>query len=259
MTVARGVDPRRYALLPFGGAGPLHATAIADGARDRRGSSARARAACCRRSGSRPRRRDATRPARSRRRRSGALLERARARARRRAGRASASATRCATAGSPSSWRSTRPRTPRRTSCASASRPRTSASTATATPTREVELVTVTASVWGAAPALAPRAGARRGAGAHERSRSGTAARELEAALIVGEPAPGERIDGPAICALPGRDAAVDAGLARRTSLADGTIELGRVDERARAHSTRSSCASCSARCTPPARRWARC
>lgn len=30
MTVARGVDPRRYALLAFGGAGPLHAAALAD-------------------------------------------------------------------------------------------------------------------------------------------------------------------------------------------------------------------------------------
>src|SRR5947209_10563962 len=30
MTVERGVDPRSYALLPFGGAGPLHATAIAE-------------------------------------------------------------------------------------------------------------------------------------------------------------------------------------------------------------------------------------
>src|SRR4051794_28372798 len=30
MTVERGVDPRRYALLAFGGAGPLHAAAIAD-------------------------------------------------------------------------------------------------------------------------------------------------------------------------------------------------------------------------------------
>ncbi len=30
VTVERGIDPRRYALLAFGGAGPLHATAIAD-------------------------------------------------------------------------------------------------------------------------------------------------------------------------------------------------------------------------------------
>ena len=29
MTVERGVDPRRYALVPFGGAGPMHAAAVA--------------------------------------------------------------------------------------------------------------------------------------------------------------------------------------------------------------------------------------
>jgi len=29
VTVERGVDPRRFALLPFGGAGPMHATALA--------------------------------------------------------------------------------------------------------------------------------------------------------------------------------------------------------------------------------------
>src|SRR5581483_3487103 len=30
VTVERGVDPRRFALMPFGGAGPMHATALAD-------------------------------------------------------------------------------------------------------------------------------------------------------------------------------------------------------------------------------------
>ena len=30
MTVERGVDPRELALMPFGGAGPLHAAAIAE-------------------------------------------------------------------------------------------------------------------------------------------------------------------------------------------------------------------------------------
>ncbi len=30
MTVERGIDPRRFALLPFGGAGPMHAAALAD-------------------------------------------------------------------------------------------------------------------------------------------------------------------------------------------------------------------------------------
>ena len=34
VTVERGVDPRDYALLPFGGAGPMHAAALAGGARD---------------------------------------------------------------------------------------------------------------------------------------------------------------------------------------------------------------------------------
>ncbi len=29
VTVERGIDPRRFALLPFGGAGPMHAAAIA--------------------------------------------------------------------------------------------------------------------------------------------------------------------------------------------------------------------------------------
>ena len=50
MTVERGVDPRGFALLAFGGAGPLHAAAIADelgiDARPR----ARARPACSARS-----------------------------------------------------------------------------------------------------------------------------------------------------------------------------------------------------------------
>ena len=30
VTVQRGIDPRRYALMAFGGAGPLHAAQIAD-------------------------------------------------------------------------------------------------------------------------------------------------------------------------------------------------------------------------------------
>ena len=29
VTVERGIDPRRFALMPFGGAGPLHAAALA--------------------------------------------------------------------------------------------------------------------------------------------------------------------------------------------------------------------------------------
>ncbi len=35
MTVERGIDPRRFALMPFGGAGPLHAASMAGEPRDR--------------------------------------------------------------------------------------------------------------------------------------------------------------------------------------------------------------------------------
>ena len=50
VTVERGVDPRGYALLPFGGAGPMHAAALAAELEITRWS-ARGRAACSRRSG----------------------------------------------------------------------------------------------------------------------------------------------------------------------------------------------------------------
>ena len=64
VTVERGVDPRGFALMPFGGAGPMHAAAIAGGARASSGSSARAPAACSRRSGCSPPSAAATPPAR---------------------------------------------------------------------------------------------------------------------------------------------------------------------------------------------------
>ncbi len=90
MTVERGIDPRGFALMPFGGAGPLHAAALAARARHRGASSARAPPACCPRSASPPRRRGATWRARSccqaepERALAGARAERLRARARRR-------------------------------------------------------------------------------------------------------------------------------------------------------------------------------
>ena len=63
VTVERGVDPRGFALLPFGGAGPMHAAAIAAELGIER-SSARAPAASSRRSASAPPSAAATRPAR---------------------------------------------------------------------------------------------------------------------------------------------------------------------------------------------------
>jgi N-methylhydantoinase A len=224
LTIARGIDPRRYVLMPFGGAGPLHATAIAAelgierilcppacGVLSALGLAAAAP------------RRDATGSFEA------AQVERLRDRAR------------TALGGDP---------VRERVRYALRYRGQSFELSIDAPPdadpaelrTRfedaheraygyrdsgaEVELVTVTVSVWGTAPRLVTRA-ARSGA-----TRTGTrvwhGGRELEAALITGEPAPGERVDGPAICALADATLLVTPGW-RGQVLADGTIELVRA------------------------------
>jgi N-methylhydantoinase A len=90
----------------------------------------------------------------------------------------------------------------------------------------EVELVTVTVSVWGASPALAARARGSRATRASTRIWHGGG--ELEAALITGEPAPGERVEAPAVCALADATLLITPGW-RGHVLADGTIELTRA------------------------------
>jgi N-methylhydantoinase A len=50
---------------------------------------------------------------------------------------------------------------------------------------------------------------------------------ETEGVLLAGEPAPGERIDGPAVCALSDATLLITPGWRGRV-LADGTIELTR-------------------------------
>jgi N-methylhydantoinase A len=224
LTVARGIDPRRYVLMPFGGAGPLHATAIAAelgierilcppacGVLSALGLAAAAP------------RRDATGSFEA------AQVERLRARAR------------TALGGDPVRERVRYALRYRGQSFelsidappdADAAQLRAGFEDAHARAYgyrdsgAEVELVTVTVSVWGAAPGLATRA-ARSGA-----TRSGTrmwhGGQELEAALITGEPAPGVRVDGPAICALADATLLVTPGW-RGQVLADGTIELVRV------------------------------
>ena len=124
----------------------------------------------------------------------------------------------------------------------------------------EVELVTVTVSVWGPAPALAParRAGRRSGAQSAPIVVGGG---ELEASLHRRR-ARARRARSPARrCARsPEADAAGPAGLARRGRRArhdrpahERTGRSARVDRPDRAAGPRR------ARCTPPARRWARC
>ena len=63
MTVERGIDPRGFALMPFGGAGPLHAASMAGELGISRDPQSRARAACSALSASPPQppRRDVSR------------------------------------------------------------------------------------------------------------------------------------------------------------------------------------------------------
>jgi len=66
-----------------------------------------------------------------------------------------------------------------------------------------VELVNMRASVWGSAPSLHLRASAGPGAGAEEVRPVIFDGRPVATRIVRGEPAPGVRVDGPALCALP--------------------------------------------------------
>ena len=142
MTVERGIDPREYALMPFGGAGPLHACALAAELGIERVVCPRASGVLCALglAAAAPRR-DVSRTVMLR----GAAF-RADAVARMRAEllaqagvgdgeatpRTIAPSMRCATAASPTSCPSSRA-PPTRRSCARSSPARTSSATATAT------------------------------------------------------------------------------------------------------------------------------
>ena len=142
VTVERGVDPRGFALLPFGGAGPLHAAAIA-------AELGIGRILCPRSGGvlsalgliASERRRDTARtvmlagaradPGADRARRSEALARGPESAA---TATGSTPSTSSATRASPSSCRSPAPWSPSRRSSRRRSRPSTSAATATASP-----------------------------------------------------------------------------------------------------------------------------
>ena len=223
MTVARGIDPRGYVLMPFGGAGPLHATAIAE-------ELGIGRILCPRTCGvlsalglaAAPPRRDATGSFEA------AQVERLRARARAELGSEPVQErVRYALRYHGQSFELAIDAPP--DADARELRARFDAAHERRYGYREsdgaVELVTVTVSVWGAAPALgpgAPGSAARRSSASIWHGGS-----ELEATLLAGAPAPGERIDGPAVCALADATLLVTPGW-RGHVLADGTIELTR-------------------------------
>jgi N-methylhydantoinase A len=221
VTVARGIDPRGYALMAFGGAGPLHATAIA-------AELGIARILCPRACGvlsalglaAAAPRRDATGSFEA------SAVEPLRARARAELG---------------SDPRHERVRYALRYHGQSFELTVDAPADADAGVLRErfeqaheraygyreaqseVELVTVTVSVWGEAPSLSPRVG--RSTATREGTRLWLHGREQEAVLVTGEPAPGEIIEAPAVCALANATLLITPGW-RGAVLADGTIEV---------------------------------
>jgi N-methylhydantoinase A len=223
VTVARGIDQRGYALLPFGGAGPLHATNLAQ-------ELGIERILCPRACGvlsalglaAAPPRRDATGSfeaaavgtLRERARRElGSEPERERVRyALRYRGQSFELAV---DAGPDAGEGELRERFEAVHEREFGYRDEAAA----------VELVTVTVSVWGPAPELSPVP--EQSASARSSTTIWHRGQELEAALILGQPQPGERFEGPAVCALPEATLLVEPGWAGSV-LERGAIELVR-------------------------------
>jgi N-methylhydantoinase A len=90
----------------------------------------------------------------------------------------------------------------------------------------EIELVNLRVSAWGAVPALAPSSGAET-AGEPERTTVVFAGEPVEARLFHGEPAAGVTIEGPALCALPEATLLIGPGWGGEADR-DGTIRLSR-------------------------------
>jgi N-methylhydantoinase A len=240
MTVERGIDPRSFALMPFGGAGPLHAAALAEGL----GIS---RVLCPRASGvlsalglaaAAPRRDAARTVMLSGEQLAGPALERVRTQLLEDAsGSLGAPAAR---------WRvryelryrgqsfelpvdehsqnaavhpALEPQELRR-AFDRAHAARYGYSDAQA----EIELVTVRASAWAQAPSLQPR-GASGGGSSRGRAELVLAGERVDAELLRGRPEPGETLAGPALMAMPEATLLVPAGWAAEVD-PHGTIVL---------------------------------
>jgi N-methylhydantoinase A len=224
VTVARGIDPRDYTLMAFGGAGPLHATAIAAALGIRRIFCPRACGvlSALGLAAAAPRR-DATGSFEA------AAVGPLRARARAELGSDPCDErVRYALRYRGQSFELTVDAPP--DADAGLLRARFEEAHERAYGYREaaseVELVTVTVSVWGEAPSFVARAARSRTVRTSTRIRLD--GRELEATLITGEPAPDDRIEAPAVCALTDATLLVTPGWAGLV-LADGTIELTRA------------------------------
>jgi N-methylhydantoinase A len=243
MTVERGVDPRGFALMPFGGAGPLHAAALAR-------ELGIARVLCPRASGvlsalglaAAAPRRDVSRTV--------MLTEASLSPLRLSRERDALLAEACAALGSrpsrirvrhelryrgqsfelpveeeigPAAQGTRRGRGPEelREAFARAHELRYGYSDRSA----EVELVNIRVSVWGAAPALRPRAKPGAGARSDERRTVILDGQPLEAAVLRGELAPGSVLRGPTLCALPDATLLVPPGWSGDVDI-HGTVHL---------------------------------
>ena len=223
MSVERGVDPRVYALMPFGGAGPLHACAIAEELGIRRILCPRSSGVLCALGlAAAPARRDAAGS------HAGAQVTALRGRVRDELG------------APPDHERFTyelryvgqsfelaidAPADADRRTLRAGFEEAHQRRYGYTEPDLEVELVTVRVSAFGPAPDVVLRA-------ATSRLERGTCevrfdGRPIDADLLVGEPAARTRVDGPAICALPEATLLVAPGWAGLV-LDDGTIDLTR-------------------------------
>lgn len=90
----------------------------------------------------------------------------------------------------------------------------------------EIELVNVRASVWGRAPVVPARAGAA-AAPRRETRPIVFAGERLQSLVLIGEPPPGEALEGPALCAMPEATLLIPPGWRARVDEA-ATIRLTR-------------------------------
>jgi N-methylhydantoinase A len=244
MTVERGIDPRAFALLPFGGAGPLHAAALAEALGISRILCPRASGVLCALglAAAAPRR-DVARTVMLR---GGALSAAALARERRalvrEAGALLGDEPRRVRARHELRYRGQSFELPveeelgpdgdvglgpddLRAAFADAHELRYGYRDAEA----DVELVNLRVSVWGAAPPLRPRSRAGAPTTTHVRPVV-FAGRELSATVHVGEPPPGAVLAGPALCALPESTLLIPPGWSGDVD-EHGTIRLERMRE----------------------------
>jgi N-methylhydantoinase A len=232
MTVERGVDPRGLALLAFGGAGPLHAAAIAD-------ELGMSRILCPRASGVlaalglvvSERRRDVQRSLLL----SGADLD---------AGRLAAEVSELAARAGPGERRVTAelryrgqafelavpcPERPDPDALREAFAAAHERAYGYRDPGGEVELVTLRLTAAEPGPAIDAAAAGAAGRGVRRSTRGAWFdGAQLEATVITGEPEPGTELAGPAICELPEATLAVPPGWAGRVE-PSGTIRLERA------------------------------